>query len=54
MKKFVHLLMKTLNFFLNTSILFLTFVLCVPFGGLRAGVAQLVFNYFSFQLNYKA
>ena len=54
MKKYVHLVMKTLNFFLNSSILFLLFVLCAPFRRLRAGVTQLVFNYFSFQLNYKA
>ena len=46
--------MKTLNFFLDISILFLSFVMCASFGRLRAGVAQLVFNYFSFQIKYKA
>ena len=46
-------MMKTLNFFLNISILFLPFVMCASFGELRADVAQLVFNYFSFQIKNK-
>ena len=46
-------MMKTLNFSLNISILFLPFVMCASFGRLRADVAQLGFNYFSFQIKNK-